>query len=163
VFGSRGSVTIEPTERFVATDALPGSCVHDAPPSVDLNTPRPASESLEPLGSPEPAYRVPCAASKYSDPNAVVGRSERGAVHCGCSASASAVRQMPPPAAATQARQLPLSHAGSTAIAVTRPDSWVGGPCWVTGSKNCDASPATFGVIGPRPAQLPGAAARALR
>ncbi len=61
------------------------------------------------------------------------------------------------------ARQFPASQAGSTAIAVTRPDSCVGGPSCVTGSKNCDASPETLGVIGPRPSQVPGATARALR
>ena len=55
VFGLRGSIAIAPIERLVATDWLPGTSDHDAPPSVDLNRPRPASESLDPLGSPEPA------------------------------------------------------------------------------------------------------------
>src|SRR4051794_33957236 len=68
---------------------------------------------------------------------------------------------MPPPAAATHTRQLPGTQFGSTWIAVSRPDSCVFGPVRVTGSKNCDASPETFGVTGPIGDQLPGAAATA--
>src|SRR5437867_12669435 len=77
------------------------------PPLVDLKSPRPASESPEPLGSPDPAYRVfPLASfgSTMSDPNAFVGRLAGGAIHDGAAASASLVRQIPPPAAATHSR-----------------------------------------------------------
>src|SRR5438094_7169832 len=89
-----------------------------------------------------------------SDPNAFVGRSA-GAIHSGRAASASLVRQIPPPAAATQSRHgAPrgaerLPQLGSTANAVTRPDSCVSGPDCVAGSKNCVVTPATFGVTGP--------------
>src|SRR4051794_27284885 len=102
-----------------------------------------------------------------SDPNALVGRASGGAIQVGCAARASFVRQMPPPAAATQSRQgAPegaddLPQLGSTASAVTRPDSCVGGPDCVAGSKNCEASPETLGVTGPRACQAPGAAAAA--
>src|ERR1044072_3455353 len=97
------------------------------------------------------------------EPKAFVGRSLDGGIHWTFSASASLVRQMPPPADATHIRQ-PSSvlHTGSTASAATRPDSWVVGPCCVTGSKNCDASPDTFGVTGPSRVQCPGAATRAV-
>ena len=72
---------------------------------------------------------------------------------------------MPPPAAATQRRHgAPagadaLPQFGSIASAVTRPDSCVAGPVPVAGSKNCEASPATFGVTGPSARQAPGLAA----
>src|SRR3954452_7757134 len=72
---------------------------------------------------------------------------------------------MPPPAAATHRRQKAplgadaLPQFGSTASAVTRPDSCVAGPVWVAGSKNWEASPETFGVTGPRACQGPGATA----
>src|SRR4051812_30966439 len=95
------------------------------------------------------------------DPNAFVGSVLDDGVQWTLSASASSVRQIPPPADAIHNRQLPGAHTGSTAIAATRPDSCVAGPCSVTGSKNCEASPETFGVTGPRRVQWPGAADRA--
>ena len=55
----------------------------------------------------------------------------------------------PPPADATASRQSPGEQAGSIAIEVTRPVSSVAGPVSVSGSKNCEASPATLGVNGP--------------
>src|SRR5690242_9239965 len=96
------------------------------------------------------------------EPNALVGRSPEGGIHVGWSASASSVRQMPPPAVAIHTRQSPGTHAGSEAIALTRPDSCVAGPCCVVGSKNWEASPATSGVDGPKLVQAPGAAASAV-
>src|SRR5690349_15101162 len=117
-------------DRLVATLCEPGTTDQDWPPSVDLKRPRPASESPEPFGSPDPAYRVlpvESVGSTISDPNAFVGRSDGGAIQVGCAASASLVRQMPPPAAATQSRQLCAPQFGSIASAVTRPDSWVSG------------------------------------
>src|SRR6476659_1669275 len=100
-----------------------------------------------------------------SEPNAFVGRSSGGAIQLGGEASASFVRQIPPPAAATQSRQGAPTGAeafpqlGSIASAVTRPDSCVVGPWSVTGSRNCEASPEMFGVTGPRADQAPGLAA----
>jgi hypothetical protein len=84
-----------------------------------------------------------------------------GGIHWTVGASASSVRQMPPPAEATHSLQSPGAQVGSIAIAATRPDSCVVGPSSVTGSKNWDASPATFGVTGPSSVQRPGDAARA--
>ena len=55
VSGWPGSTAIAPMERLVATAAEPATSVHVAPPFVDLNRPRPASESPDPLGSPLPA------------------------------------------------------------------------------------------------------------
>src|SRR5690242_12803946 len=98
------------------------------------------------------------------EPNAFVGRVSGGAIHSGDAASALLVRQMPPPAAATHNRHgAPdgadrLPQFGSIASAVTRPDSCVVGPVWVTGSKNCEDSPGTFGVSGPSAVHAPGAA-----
>src|SRR5262245_44981309 len=142
----------------MATATEPGTSCHVWPPSVDLKSPRPASESPEPFGSPDPAYSVlPDASfgSTISEPNAFVGSVSGGAIHVGCVASALFVRQMPPPAAATQSRQGAPAGAdafpqfGSMASAVTRPDSWVVGPVSVTGSRNWDASAGTFPVSGP--------------
>src|SRR3954449_2471907 len=165
--GAPGLTTIAPIERLIATDWEPATSDQLWPPSIDLNRPRPASESPEPLGSPEPAYSVlPVAsfASTISEPNAFVGRLAGGSIHAGCAASASFVRQIPPPAAATQRRHgAPagadaLPQLGSIASAVTRPDSCVAGPVPVAGSKNCEASPATFGVTGPSALHAPGLA-----
>src|SRR3954453_23055490 len=94
-----------------------------------------------------------CAASNTIEPKAFVGRSDGGGVQWGFPARASRVRQIPPPAAAIHMRQLPGAHAGSTARAVTRPDSCVAGPVFVAGSKNCEFSPGTLGVRGPRSVQ----------
>src|SRR3954447_26981263 len=108
VLGLPARIAIAPIERLVATDAEPGTSDHVCPPFVDLKRPRPASESPEPFGSPEPAYSVlPVASfgSTMSEPKALVGRSAGGAPHVGGAASASLVRQMPPPAAATHSRQ----------------------------------------------------------
>jgi hypothetical protein len=44
-------------------------------------------------------------------------------VHDGVAARASSVRQMPPPAAATQNRQLPGTHVPAIARAVIRPEA----------------------------------------
>ena len=49
-----------------------------------------------------------------------------------------------------------MPQLGSIASAVTRPDSCVAGPVPVAGSKNCEASPATFGVTGPSARHAPG-------
>ena len=64
-----GSTATAPIERPVATEhvndeglsaqgalaaVLPATSVHELPPSVDLYSPTPASESLEPFGSPVP-------------------------------------------------------------------------------------------------------------
>src|SRR4051794_16066434 len=97
-----------------------------------------------------------------SEPNELVGRSAGGATQDGWDASASSVRQIPPPAAATHNRQgAPagadaLPQLGSIASAVTRPDSCVLGPCWVSGLKNWESSPGTSGVTGPSGCQAPG-------
>src|SRR4051794_18485994 len=137
VLGLPARIAIVPIERLVATDADPGTSDQVCPPFVDLKRPRPASESPEPFGSPEPAYSVlPDASfgSTTSEPNAFVGRSSRGASQAGCAASALFVRQIPPPPAATHSRHgAPpgadaLPQLGSMASAVTRPDSCVVGP-----------------------------------
>src|SRR3954470_6955682 len=90
-----------------------------------------------------------------SEPNAPVVRPVVDGVQLTPAASASAVRQMPPPAAAIHARQ-PLPgrpQFGSTARAVTRPEFVVGAPVYVT-------SRGTRGTNGPTSAKLsasPGA------
>src|SRR4051794_41507483 len=79
------------------------------------------------------------------------------AVQCGDSASASSLRQMPPPAVATQARQAPLpvcpaSQVGLTTSAVTRPEvnesrrlSVVGpGVNGTSGPANCQFEPTSW-------------------
>src|SRR6478672_2630670 len=148
----------------MATDCEPATSVQVAPPLVDLNRPRPASESPEPFGSPEPAYRVlPVASfgSTMSEPKLLVGSASGGAIQAGAAAMASFVRQMPPPAAATQSRHgAPagadaLPQLGSMASAVTRPDSLVDGPVCVTGSKNWPDSPGMFVLTGPSAVQAP--------
>src|SRR3954454_1562009 len=131
-------------ERLMATACEPPTRAHVAPPLGVLNRASPASESPEPFGSPEPAYRVfPLASfgSMISEPKLLVGRSFGGAIQAGVAASALFVRQMPPPAAGTHSRQgAPagadaLPQLGSIASAVTRPDSLVEGPVCVSGSK----------------------------
>src|SRR3954469_17419648 len=105
--GAPGLTTIAPFGRLIATDGEPATTRQLWPPSVDLNRPRPASESPEPLGSPEPAYSVLPEASlgsTISEPKEFVGRSSGGAIQAGVPASALFVRQMPPPAAATHSR-----------------------------------------------------------
>src|SRR5215208_4992873 len=96
VFGAPFLIAIAPIERLVAAAAEPGTSVQAWPPSVDLNRPRPASESPEPFGSPEPAYTVLPLASLGSttiEQKELVGRSSAGAIHAGAAASASFVRQ----------------------------------------------------------------------
>src|SRR3954468_4192087 len=99
---------MEPIERSCATGTLPPSSDHVLPPSVERNRPTPASESLDPFGSPDPAYSVLAGrsgGSAASEPNAPVVRPAVDGVHATLAASASSVRQMPPPAAAIHARQ----------------------------------------------------------
>src|SRR4051812_35218588 len=96
VLGKPLRIAIAPMDRLVATDADPGTSVQLWPPLVLLNRPRPASESPEPLGSPEPAYSVlPLGSlgSMTSEPNALVGRDSGGAIQLGVTANASLVRQ----------------------------------------------------------------------
>ena len=57
-FGLAGSTEIAAMERSFAAATLPGTSDQWTPPSVDLYRPMPASESLEPFGSPVPAYTV---------------------------------------------------------------------------------------------------------
>ncbi len=102
------------------------------------------------------------ASSKNTEPNAVVGRSAGGGFQFTWAANASSVVQTPPPAAETAIRQSPGAQAGSSARAVTRPDSCVAGPVSVSGSKNCEGSPGTFGVNGPSSVHDPSATACAL-
>ncbi len=71
--------------------------------------------------------------------------------------------QIPPPAAATAMRQSPGAHAGSIAIAVTRPDSWVAGPVRVLGveelrrlARHVGRERARFLPVGLRPRALEG-------
>src|SRR5689334_10089614 len=134
-----------PIERLMPADSEPGTIAHVSPPSVDLYRPRPASESPEPFGSPEPAYSVlpvESVGSTISEPKALVFSPSSIGVQVGLVSSAFSVRQIPPPAAATQRRQPSPSvpQLGSIASAVTRPDSCVGGPVWLSRSKNCEAS-----------------------
>jgi len=63
-----------------------------------------------------------------------VGSEAPGGVQVGFAARASDVRQTPPPAAPTHTRQEVAEQAGSTAIAVTRPEFVVGVPTSVFGS-----------------------------
>src|SRR5262249_54333337 len=49
-----------------------------------------------------------------------------------------------------------LPQFGSMARAVTRPDSLVDGPVWVTGSKNWLVSPTTLVLTGPTGSHAPG-------
>src|SRR5262249_32946598 len=68
--------------------------------------------------------------------------------HDGVGASAFVERQMPPPAAATYSVHSCCLHFGSTAIAVTRPDHWVGL------MKDCVPSLSTLSVSGPSESHL---------
>src|SRR4051795_6110626 len=95
---SRRLIAIDPIERSRATGTLPPSSDHVLPPSVERNRPTPASESLEPFGSPEPAYRVlplRSVGSTTSEPNAPVVTPVVEGVQLTLAASASAVRQIP--------------------------------------------------------------------
>ena len=92
-----------------------------SPPSVDLKMPRPASESADVL--PRRYRRRACSSPsrRSTTPIALVPNEPETFVHDGVEASASSVRQTPPPAAPTQSRQLPDAQVGATATAVTRP------------------------------------------
>jgi hypothetical protein len=52
---SRGSTAIAAIDRSFETAALPETSDQDRPPLVDRYRPTPASESLDPFGSPVPA------------------------------------------------------------------------------------------------------------
>src|SRR5258706_14200112 len=85
--------------------------------------PTPASESLEALGSPVPAYSVfpdGSPGSMRSEPIALVAKLPE--MNCqSAPVSALSVRHTPPPAAATYSVHLLWLQAGEMAIAVTRP------------------------------------------
>ena len=66
-------------------------------------------------------------------------------VHRGSLASALSLRQMPPPAAAIQTRQVLRLHDGSIAIAVTRPET----PKSEAWSSNTFRTAGTVAVAGP--------------
>lgn len=132
-FGLPGTIAIEAIDRSCDTAGLPGTTAQVLPPSVDLNSPTPASESLEPLGSPVPAYRVLPAASfgsTTSEPIALDVMPLPAGVHVGFAAVASSVRNTPPPAAPIHIRQprFGLPQFGSMASAVVRPELVVGAP-----------------------------------
>src|SRR6478672_5038685 len=84
--------------------------------------PMPASLSTELFSSPVPAYSVFVEATYVSVPMAFVAKSPETNVQFGDPERAFVVRQIPPPAAPIHTRQLDCEHAGSTAIAVMRPD-----------------------------------------
>jgi hypothetical protein len=131
-------------ERPLETATLAGTSDHERPPSVERNNPTPASESPEPFGSPVPTYRVfplGSVGSTAIDPIASDVKPFDIAVHVGGFASASSVRQMPPPAAPTHKRQFPETHVRAIASDVIRPEMVVRCP---------DASvPPTFVTNGP--------------
>jgi hypothetical protein len=103
---------------------LPDTSDHELPPSVDLYSPTPASESLEPFGSPVPTYTVfPVASvgSKIMEPMAFESMPLLEGVQLGVDASALLVFHTPPPAAPIKTVQLAWLQVGDTAIAVARP------------------------------------------
>src|SRR3954447_1848282 len=120
-------------ERSLEIATLAGSNDQLLAPLVDLNSPTPASESEEPFASPVPAYSVlplGSVGSTYREPIELLVRPVSTGSQATCPAKASAVRQIPPPAAATHSRQpwAGCPQCGSTAIAVTRPELVVGEP-----------------------------------
>src|SRR6185369_16745355 len=122
-----------------------------SPPSVDLYNPSPASESLEPFGSPVPTYTVAPLGSVGSyrrDPIELVANPALTGRHCGVPASTFAVFHTPPPAAPTSAVQEFPPQRLDTAKLVTRPDTTEGAPVYVTG-------PGTLPTVGPIAFQAP--------
>src|SRR5262245_56061534 len=97
-----GSTAMPAIERPWATARLPGTRVHEAPASDDVKRPSPASESLEPFGSPVPTSTwAELFGSTQSEPIALVVSPFVTDVQAGVFASALSVRQTPPPAAPT--------------------------------------------------------------
>src|SRR5262249_33083383 len=97
-----GSTAMPAIERPCVTARLPGTRLHEAPASDDVKRPSPASESLEPFGSPVPTSTwAELWGSTQSEPIALVVRPDMTDVQAGVLASASLVRQTPPPAAPT--------------------------------------------------------------
>ena len=110
-------------EKVVIGPTIAASCVHVFPPSVDLQMPRPASESPEAFASPVPACSVLLGASYVKVPIAFVPKlSETKVQLAPLPERALSVLQTPPPAAPTQTRQRRLLQLGSIASAVTRPE-----------------------------------------
>src|SRR5690242_19135176 len=106
--GFVGSIAIAPIERSLAAGTLPGTSFQVLPPSTDLKRPTPASESLDPFGSPVPTYSVCSVGSVGSstiDPIASEARPLEEACQVGVAANPLSVTQIPPPAAPIQTRQ----------------------------------------------------------
>src|SRR6476661_2129555 len=100
-----------------------GRSVQLVPPSVDVYKPMPASESADAFGSPVPAYRMLLVASYVRAPIAFVAKlPETNVQFAPLPESALSVRQMPPPAAAAQARHPFVLQFGAIANAVIRPE-----------------------------------------
>src|SRR5882724_225027 len=99
-------MAVQSTPLPAGTLVFEASCVHVSPPSVDLYIPKPASESPEEFGSPVPAYSTLLAASYVSVPIAFVAKLPEMNVQAGLVERALVLRQIPPPAAAAQTRQL---------------------------------------------------------
>src|SRR6476619_3634124 len=108
---SVGSTAILPIARVEAIAALDGLSFHVSPPSVDWETPRPASESPDAFGSPVSAYSVSPRGSVGScmsepsafEPSPADENCQPGLLVCRpCS-----VRHTPPPAVPIQTRHLP--------------------------------------------------------
>src|SRR4051794_37819535 len=103
-WGLPGSIAMAPTERFRAKSLAPTVVLtfwKVLPPSVERNSPMPASESDEPLGSPVPTQIVFDPGAMVIEPIAFEGRLLPIEVQVGTVASALLVFQSPPPAVPT--------------------------------------------------------------
>src|SRR5436305_8755492 len=124
-------------ERSWATAILPATRCQVRPKSVDLYRPTPASESLEPLGSPVPTYIVApigSVGSWYSEPMALDAKPTETECQTGWGARPLRVTQIPPPAAPTQTGHNVFVQNLETSRAVTRPETVVARPvslAWV--------------------------------
>ncbi len=96
--------------------------LNEVPPSVDLKSPSPASESEEPLGSPVPTQTLP-SEPIVTDPIALDGRLAPTEVHVGDAARALVVFQRPPPAVPAYSVQEATVQAPEVANDVVRPDT----------------------------------------
>ena len=120
-----GSTATAPIERPLDTGGLPGTKLQDLPVSVDLYRPTPASESLEPLGSPVPAYSVladESFGSNAREPIAFDGMPLPDGFQLG-RARASSATHTPPPAVPAKSLQLLPLQPGGNASEVTRPET----------------------------------------
>src|SRR2546422_11721468 len=123
IFGAPGLIAMLPTPRPAKAD-WPSGPVQVSPPSVDLKIPTPWTQPLpQVFASPVPTYSVlPVASfgSSVIEPMALIPNPPERYVHFTVFASASSVRQTPPPASATQSLQFLEMQVDPMAMALIR-------------------------------------------